>query len=324
MLLAGTYEKQVFGYRLKPTKTDPETGGLTLTRHFTHAQHRAPVTCAALAGPIGATGAGDDTIRSYDMPSQAQLGLCPNNPATPSSLAFYTPAGLSFPRNLLSGNADGSICIFDADPFVHLITLNIHRRAVNDLAVHSSGKLALSVGADRCLAITNLVRGRRSYHGGIGKEASLVKFIGDEEKFFMVQDSNVGIHSTEDARLVAEFESPKRIHSAAPGEHGLLFTGGEDRNITAWDTSSGKAAYCIEGAHSTRVKGIVVLTRNGANGDDDHPYLLASGSSDGIIRVWDVRNASKEKPNPLAEVNLKSRLTCLAGSTFKCEYNASR
>jgi protein MAK11 len=77
--------------------------------------------------------------------------------------------------------------------------------------------------------------------------------------------------------------------------------------------NSGKVAYCIDDAHSARVKGIVVLMRNDSTVDD--PYLLASASSDGVIRVWDVRMSMKEKPNPLAEANTKSRLTCLAGSS---------
>lgn len=186
---------------------------------------------------------------------------------------------------------------------------------MNDLSVHPSGKLALTVGRDECLAMLNLVRGRRSFYCRLGKEASLVKFDLGGERFFMVTEEKVGIHQAEDARLVTELECRKRILCAAPGENGLLFAGGEDRNITAWDTNSGKLAYCIEDAHSTRVKGIVVLTRN--DGDVNDPYLLASASSNGVIRVWDVRMAVKEKPNPLAEVNTKSRLTCLAGSSLK-------
>ncbi|KAL5158823.1 p21-activated protein kinase-interacting protein 1-like [Glycine soja] len=98
-------------------------------------------------------------------------------------------------------------------------------------------------------------------------------------------------------------------------QNGLLYTGGEDRNITAWDIKTGKIAYCLEEAHTARVKGIVALTESdGATGDDD-PYLVASASSDGIIRVWDVRMAAREKP--LTEHNTRSRLTCLAGSSLK-------
>ena len=100
-------------------------------------------------------------------------------------------------------------------------------------------------------------------------------------------------------------------------QNGLLYTGGEDRNITTWDTNSGKVAYCIEDAHKSRVKGIVKLTKNGSAGDGDEPHLVASASSDGVIRVWDDRMVTVGKPNPLAEANTKSRLTCIAGSSMK-------
>lgn len=100
-------------------------------------------------------------------------------------------------------------------------------------------------------------------------------------------------------------------------QSGLLITGGEDRNITAWDTNSGTVAYCIEEAHAARVKGIVVLTGNNGAVADDDPYIVSSASSDGVIRVWDVRMVVKEKPKPLAETDTKSRLTCLAGTSIK-------
>lgn len=105
-------------------------------------------------------------------------------------------------------------------------------------------------------------------------------------------------------------------------QNGLLYTGGEDRNITAWDINSGKAAYCIEEAHAARVKGIVVLSNSNEVTGDDEPYLVASASSDGTIRVWDVRMAATENPTPLAECKTKSRLTCLAGSclNLNCKF----
>lgn len=89
---------------------------------------------------------------------------------------------------------------------------------MNDLSVHPSGKLALTVGRDECLAMLNLVRGRRSFYCRLGKEASLVKFDLGGERFFMVTEEKVGIHQAEDARLVTELECRKRILCAAPGE----------------------------------------------------------------------------------------------------------
>ncbi|KAF5749354.1 putative pak inhibitor skb15 [Tripterygium wilfordii] len=316
-LIAGSYEKFIWGFKLKPLKHSSDRRTLTLTQLFSYPSHIGPVTCAAACGPAAASGSSDDTIHLYDLPSAASLGSLHDHAATITSLCFYTPPSLSFPRNLISAAADGSVCIFDADPFVHLTTLWPHKKAVNDLAVHPSGKLALTVGRDQSLAMLNLVRGRRSFLCRLGKEATLVKYDPNGESFFMVVGDKIGVHVAEDARLLFELENRKKVLCAAPGEGGLLLTGGEDCNITAWDTKSGKAAYCIEDAHCTRVKGIVALSRNDGTANTDDPYLVASASSDGIIRVWDVRMAVKEKPNPLAEAETKSRLTCLAGSSLK-------
>lgn len=84
--------------------------------------------------------------------------------------------------------------------------------------------------------------------------------------------------------------------------------------MMAWDAASGKVAYCIEDAHATRVKGIVVLSTS------SDTYTVASASSDGVIHIWDVRGVNKEKTTLLAEANTRSRLNCLAGSSIKCEF----
>ncbi|KAA8514899.1 hypothetical protein F0562_018078 [Nyssa sinensis] len=315
-LVAGSYERFIWGFKLKTLK---HTQTLTLTPLFSFPSHLSPIKAVAVAGSAAVSGGADDTIKIYDLSTSSEIGTLTDHSASVTALSFFTPPSLSFPRNLLSASDDGAVCIYDADPFVHLKTVSAHKKGINDLSVHPSGKLALTVGRDSCLAMLNLVRGRRSFYCRLGREASIVKFDLGGDKFFMVMDEKVSVHESEDARLVLELENQKRVLCAAPGTNGLLFTGGEDRNVTAWDTASGKVAYCIEDAHSARVKGIVVLSKSDGVSADDDPYLVASASSDGIIRVWDVRMATKEKPNPLAEANTKSRLTCLAGSSLKCE-----
>ncbi|KAJ6851818.1 putative p21-activated protein kinase-interacting protein 1-like isoform X1 [Iris pallida] len=237
-------------------------------------------------------------------------------------LLLLLPLAPSHPRNLLSASADGNLCIYDAgDRFVHLKTVPVHRKGVADLAVHPSGRLALTVGRDAGIGMVNLVRGRRSFFGKLDREAKIVRYgDGSGEKFFMVREERISVHESEDARVLVEMDGGRRVLSAAVSENGLLFTGGEDRNVTAWDTTSGKVAYCIEGAHSARVKGLVVFKKRDNDHTSEASNVLASAASDGVIRVWDLRMiAIKDNSNPLAEANTKSRLTCLAGSSSNDE-----
>ncbi|CAM8994770.1 unnamed protein product [Rhodiola kirilowii] len=327
-LIAGSYERFVWGFKLKPSKSELES--FTLSQLFSYPAHLSPVKSVAVSNSVAASSSADDSVKIYDLSSATEIGSLIDHSATVTALSFYTPANLSFPRNLISAAADGSICIYDSDPFVLLQTLIVHKSGINDLAVHPSGRLALTVGRDSCLAMVNLIRGRRSFYCRLAKEASLVKFGLGGDKFYMAMEEKVSVHEAEDAKFVCELENRKRVLCAAPGQNGLLFTGGEDKSITAWDTNTGKVAYAIDDAHSTRVKGIVVMSscdgKSTAEGEKcEDPYLIASASSDGVIRVWDIRSATNGKPNPLAEVNTRSRLTCLAGSSLKpkCQYSSS-
>ncbi|CAI8587371.1 unnamed protein product [Vicia faba] len=307
-LVAGSYERFIWGFTLNPNKQ-------TLNPIFSYPSHLSLIKSVAVSGSVVASGGSDDTIQLYNLSAASSIGSLTHHSSTVTALSFYSPPHLPFPRNLVSADADGSLAIFDADGFVHLKTFPVHKKAINDLALHPSGKLALTVSRDNCFAMVNLVRGRRSFCCRLDKEASIVRFDASGDLFFMAVDKVVSVHQAEDARLLLELQCPDRVLCAAPARNGLLYTGGEDRNITAWDIKSGKAAYCIEEAHAARVKGIVVLSDE-ATGDDE-PYLIASASSDGTIRAWDVRMAATEKPNPLAECKTQSRLTCLAGSSLK-------
>ncbi|KAL9275822.1 p21-activated protein kinase-interacting protein 1-like-like protein [Drosera capensis] len=312
-LIAGSYERFIWGFHVKPNSSQPLT--LTLTQLFSYPSHISPIKSVALSFPIAASAASADSIKLYDLSTNTELGSLLDDrtlSSTITSLEFYTPSSSSFPLNLISSDDEGNVSIHDTDPFILLKTVRVHRQGINDMAVHWSGRLAVTVGRDECFGLVNLVRGRRSFVGRLGKEATVVGFGLDGERFWMGMGERVSVHQAQDAKLIWEFECKKRVLCAAAGENGLILTGGEDRGITAWDTRSGKSAYCIEEAHSTRVKGIVVLTQKNEAGAATDPYVVASASTDGVIRVWDVRFANKEKPNPLAEAQTKSRLTCLA------------
>ncbi|KAL0305471.1 UNVERIFIED_CONTAM: p21-activated protein kinase-interacting protein 1-like [Sesamum radiatum] len=314
-LVAGSYERFIWGYKLKSRKHS-HSHSLALTPLFSFPSHLSTIKAVAVAGSAAVSGGNDDTIKIYDLSSSAEIGSL-HHSSSITSLSFFSP--LLSPPSPATSSPPTLRVHSPSTMLTPLYTqdLKVHKKAVNSLTVHPSGKLALTVGHDDCLAMVNLVRGRRSFYCKLSKEASIVQFDETGEKFFMVVDDKISVHESEDAKLIVELDNRKRVLCAAPGAGGILFTGGEDRNITAWDTASGKVAYSIEDAHAARVKGIVVLSKNNGGSEEEDPYIVASASSDGVIRVWDVRMANKGKPTPLAEANTKSRLTCLAGSSVK-------
>lgn len=78
---------------------------------------------------------------------------------------------LTFPSrsHLLSASEDGTLSLFHARDWTVLRTLKGHKGRVNCVAVHPSGKLALSVGKDRTLRMWDLMRGKGSASTKLGK-----------------------------------------------------------------------------------------------------------------------------------------------------------
>lgn len=97
-------------------------------------------------------------------------------------------------------------------------------------------------------------------------------------------------------------------------------TGGEDCIVRAWDTRSGELAWSVANAHSNRIKGVAILGAISDSGDDtgELPAMVASASSDGLLKVWDTRMMGSEDgvvPVPLMQAETKARLTCLVSSS---------
>lgn len=216
-LVAGSYEKYLWGFSLK-------TQSQTLKPLFSFPAHLGPIKSVAAAGPVAASGSSDDTIKIYDLSTKSEIGSLIHHTGAITSLSFFTRPSLSFPCNLISSSDDGTVGIYDTDPFVHLMSIRAHKRGVADCTVHPSGKLALSVGRDSCLAMLNLVRGRRSFCCRLDKEASLVRFCIDGDSFFMATEEKLTVHNSEDAKMVCEIDCQRRILCAAPSKVEAIFT----------------------------------------------------------------------------------------------------
>lgn len=326
-LVAGSYEKFILGWRLNQKKKkdhEEKEEGFGLKPIFTYPAHMGPIKCLAMAGPVLVTGGMDDTIKIFDLASYSEMGSLLQHTAAITSLCFYgdessvKSGGSTCPRNLLSGSLDGNICIWDSDLWVHLKTLKAHRKGVNDLSIHPSGRLALSVGRDCQLSMFDLIKGRCTFKSNLQKEATAIDFSSKGGDIYsMVMENVVSVHSAEDARLLHSLHHKKRVLCLAHTENGLLLTGGEEPTIQAWDLGTGKIAFSLENVHKNRIKGLAVLGSKSTTESDDNPYFIASASSDGIVRVWDVRMLNKDNSTPIIETDSKARITCLVGCTSK-------
>jgi protein MAK11 len=71
--------------------------------------------------------------------------------------------------HLLSASEDGSLCLFRTRDWSVLRALRGHKARVNSVAVHPSGKVALSVGKDNMLRMWDMMRGKGCASTKLGK-----------------------------------------------------------------------------------------------------------------------------------------------------------
>lgn len=206
-LIAGSYEKLLYGIQctISTTATTTTSDGQapTLPSASSGIEFRleplfifpAHVSCikAVSASPNGgkwlATGSTDEIVKVWDLRRRKEIGGLMHHEGkhrdpTSSSRVRYSPrilltyypltgsiTYLNFPSrsHLLSASEDGTLCLFRCRDWAVLRALRGHKGRVNCVAIHPSGKLALSVGKDRTLRMWDLMRGKGSASTKLGK-----------------------------------------------------------------------------------------------------------------------------------------------------------
>eukprot|EP00245_Coleochaete_scutata_P012247 TRINITY_DN4724_c0_g1_i1.p1 TRINITY_DN4724_c0_g1~~TRINITY_DN4724_c0_g1_i1.p1 ORF type:complete len:448 (-),score=83.53 TRINITY_DN4724_c0_g1_i1:145-1488(-) len=332
-LVAGSYERFLFGYTVKGLlKKEAEGEGagdkegasgrtVSLTADFNHAAHMGPVKCLAASGSVLASGGMDDIVKVYDLKASKDMGSLMQHDGAITCLKFHGPRG--HPTHLFSGGADSNICVWDADEWMHLQTLKGHRSYVNDMTVHHTGRLLLSVARDGLLKMWDLIKGRCTYTTRLAEEGELVAFMPQSGKeYTLATGSNVKLFSAESGKEIGVLQHERKVLCMAQTQDNVLVTGTDGGLIEAWDVSSRNRIFSWADTHAVRVRAVVILPSPGA-GETSQPSmsqmpppLIASTSTDGFIRVWDTRKggSSGSKPSPLAEVQTEARLTSLVCS----------
>ncbi|GJJ70795.1 DNA excision repair protein ERCC-8 [Entomortierella parvispora] len=182
-------------------------------------------------------------------------------------------------RYLLSGGGDGNIHLYDLD-----VSEREERRVI-----HSMADAHGSYGAHK---------------GGISR----VRWYPFDNGMFTSSsfDSSIKVWDTNTMEVACTFDLNNKVYSHAMSSkatHGLIAAASADPRIRLCDLRTGAFTHSLAGHRGT------VLT---IEWSPRHEYLLASGSTDTTIRLWDIRKSTSclcsldlhnSNSPPLAETN---------------------
>ncbi len=177
------------------------------------------------------------------------------------------------------------------DNFKLMSKLRGHRRGVKSLAVHPSGKLALSCDQESYLCMWNLIRGKVSCKNKLDSAIEeLVLSRLDNRYVGRTRDSLV-LRDLEDAEMDLKLEMPGKtlLSMCYPGSN-YVVAGCSDGTVCTWDVRANRRSHEFK-AHARRVKGLAVPFDLSANGGlaGEYPTYFASASSEGDLKLWDTR-----------------------------------
>lgn len=157
--------------------------------------------------------------------------------------------------------------MYRARDWVLLRQLRGHKGRVNCVAVHPSGKLALSVGKDRTLRMWDLMRGKGSASVKLGKEGELVRWSVKGDRFVVQTGSSIDIYTT-----VSSFSSSFHIATI-----NIFFL--QDMSLLHTIT------------HGSRIQDVLFcqrVTDSAASiDDDDSSELLLIAAEDKKVTIYD-------------------------------------
>ncbi|KAG5462701.1 MAG: WD40 repeat-like protein, partial [Olpidium bornovanus] len=210
-VIAGSYERLLYGLDARWT---PETGcgggggggaqKLKLAPVFIYPSHVGCIKTVAVGGKFLASGSSDEVIRLYDLRRRKELGVL-----------------------MQHKGEDGTISIWRTSDWECLKTMKGHLGRVNDLAIHPTGKIALSVGSDKTLRLWNLMNGRKVMATNLNQEGEYVRFSPSGTRYAVCSNKTVDIYSAADAKVSLSITAPNRVcsiavHQAEDGKEYLM------------------------------------------------------------------------------------------------------
>ncbi|EFN85984.1 p21-activated protein kinase-interacting protein 1-like [Harpegnathos saltator] len=295
-IIVGTYEQYLLGYKVQNIVNEYK-----VEKSFATHSHVASIRSVTSSKNYLASAGADDIVCLYDLRNRKETGKLMFHNDTINCLAFTPEAS-----HLFTCSNDGSIAAVRCGNWqIEKHWQKAHKGlAVNTLAIHPTGKLALSTGMDGALRTWNLVKGRQAYAINLiprmkynAKNITIIRWNPNGDKYLLAINQEIYVYFVETAGVHSEFTFESKIVCVEFLNDNMIAAGFENGQIKFCDLRT-KSPTLEMTAHDIRVKCIANINN-----------LLVSASSSGEIKLW---KYSEHNLNMLQSVNCGARITCLA------------
>lgn len=201
------------------------------------------------------------------------------------------------------------------DNFNALKTMRAHRGGVCSIAVHRSGRVALTSGNDSHVAMWDMGKGRVAFKCKTPDRVDKLAFTSEGNEYVSLTTQRLSVTDVEAGNIVRTYATPsKALTFETRGR--FSYVGCEGGDVLVYDARVENAVGRIVKAHPQRVRGLAFASMTLEEAEDtSEARLLISAGSEGAVRVWDLRSAVSASGDaaatPTTELVTGARYTCL-------------
>lgn len=313
--------------------------------------HALSIKSMDLAKRYLVTGSNDEHIKIYDLQKRKELGHLLSHTGTITTLRFSSEGHDEATAEtvdksgkwLLSGSDDGKIIIWRTKDWETFGTLKGHTGRINDLAIHPTGRVAISVSQDQTIRLWNLMTAKKAAvlkikgKDHLGQSGEFVKWSLDGSYFIVGLLNQILVYKTSTAKIVKKIKFNSTLMAgeilSVEGKEWLVVGLGngaidfydfqqqvvdtvveQQEESKIWESKPETIAAKFElRGHTNRIKGLSYF--HDAVDTQGLP-LLVSVSSDGKIVVWNLADSVRDQ---IAIYDTGERLNCVATSSESIE-----
>ena len=202
---ACSYEGSMFGWKIGKTETGLET---QMNYGFNVTQSSIKAIAISKCGKYLAIGGMDERIRLFDAIENKSLGELSIHTGAITCLKFFEDTFL------ISGSEDHTICIWRTSDWTCIHSMKGHTNSINDISIHPSGKVAISISNDKSLRMWNLMLGNCSYTISLKRCCNNVSWNLTGTHYFLTEGNDLNLYSAEDNSVIFTIHCVSRINKA--------------------------------------------------------------------------------------------------------------